>query len=218
MIIPNRFSGPTFAGLSIGLLGGSFNPAHAGHLKASLAAMKRLGLDQVWWLVTPQNPFKSTHGMLPLAERVSRARTLMGRHPRLVVTDLEFALGTRRTFDTLRALRRRMPRTRFVWLAGADTWQAMGTWFRGDAIPTLIPLAVLRRPGSRTGRSVGRLGTRFVQGFGRLAEARGLARRSPPAWLVLDNPRVDLSATRVRNADLGQATKNMPGLRGIEAP
>ncbi|MGH7123366.1 MAG: nicotinate-nucleotide adenylyltransferase, partial [Stellaceae bacterium] len=98
----------------IGLLGGSFNPAHRGHLHVSLEALKRLDLDQVWWLVAPQNPLKPTKGMASLEERLASARQLV-RHPRIAVTDLEARLGTRYTADTLRELRRRFPNTRFVW-------------------------------------------------------------------------------------------------------
>src|SRR5580698_9005109 len=108
-------SGPSFARMRIGLLGGSFNPAHAGHLEMSLHALKRLGLDQVWWLVNPQNPLKPSAGMAPLKERLRDASAL-ARHPKIIVTDIQAQLNTRYTIDTLHALKRHFPRTRFIWL------------------------------------------------------------------------------------------------------
>src|SRR3954471_15978292 len=105
--------------LRIGLLGGSFNPAHEGHVHLSREAIKRLDLDEVWWLVSPQNPLKPARGMAPLEERMAGAVRL-AEPPRLRVTDLEARLGTRYTADTILALKRRFPATRFVWLMGAD--------------------------------------------------------------------------------------------------
>ena len=112
----------------IGLLGGSFNPAHEGHRHISLEALKRLGLDEVWWLVSPQNPLKTDDGMEPLATRVARARQIVGRHPRIRIDAPELVLGTRFTLDTVRALRRVYPRARFVWLTGADILPQFVDW------------------------------------------------------------------------------------------
>jgi len=111
----------------IGLLGGSFNPAHAGHRHISLEAMNRLGLDEVWWLVSPQNPLKSGDGMEPLPTRVARARQL-ARHPRIRVDAPELVLGTRYTLDTVRALKRVYRHARFVWLMGADILPQLVDW------------------------------------------------------------------------------------------
>jgi nicotinate-nucleotide adenylyltransferase len=111
-----RLPGP---GRRIGLLGGSFNPAHRGHLEISRAALKRLGLDQVWWLVSPQNPLKPERGMAPLGQRLTGARRL-ARDLRIRASALESALGTAYTADTVSALARRFPRCHFVWLMGAD--------------------------------------------------------------------------------------------------
>jgi len=103
----------------IGLLGGSFNPAHEGHRHVSLEALKRLGLDEVWWLVSPQNPLKSDDGMEPLATRLARAKQL-AHHSHIRVEAPELLLGTRYTLDTVRALNQRYPHAYFVWLMGAD--------------------------------------------------------------------------------------------------
>ena len=128
----------------IGLLGGSFNPAHEGHLHISLEAMKRLKLDAVWWLVSPQNPLKSTDGMAAYEDRFASAEA-MARHPRIHVSDIEQTLGTRYTVDTLRQLIKRAPRNQFVWLMGADNLAQLHRWKEWDQLLQLSPLAVLDR-------------------------------------------------------------------------
>jgi len=130
----------------IGLLGGSFNPAHAGHRHVALKAMQALGLDQVWLMVSPGNPLKPRAGMAPLAERLASARRIAdGR--RVIATDIEKALGTRFTADTLTKLRRRFPRAVFVFLIGADNLVQLPRWKSWRRIATSTPLAVLPRPG-----------------------------------------------------------------------
>lgn len=129
-----------------GLLGGSFNPAHGGHRAISLAAMQALGLDEVWWLVSPGNPLKPRAGMAPLATRVRSARR-QARHAPIRVTAIERELGTRYTIDTLRALRRRYPKRRFVWLMGADNLAQMHLWKDWRNIAREMPIAVIARPG-----------------------------------------------------------------------
>ena len=181
----------------IGLMGGSFNPAHAGHRDMSIYALKRLQLDAVWWLVSPQNPLKATKGMASLPERVSRAEKI-ARHPRIVVTDIERTLHTRYTVDTLRALKRRYPHVQFVWLMGADNMMQLPRWKQWQAIFKLVPVAVFRRPSYAAGRSKGKVAARFDNAFRRANCARILAAQTPPAWLVLDNQLNRLSATQLR--------------------
>jgi len=129
-----------------GLLGGSFNPAHGGHRRISLAAIETLGLGEVWWLVSPGNPLKEKTGMAPLAARVKAARILARRAP-IRVTAIERDLGTRFTIDTLRALKRRYPGRRFVWLMGADNLAQFHRWKDWRAIAREMPIAVANRPG-----------------------------------------------------------------------
>ncbi|MCA3274331.1 MAG: nicotinate-nucleotide adenylyltransferase [Roseomonas sp.] len=130
----------------IGLLGGSFNPAHAGHLHVARHAMRALGLDQVWLVVSPGNPLKPRAGMAPLSERLASARRIAdGR--RVIATDIERALGTRFTADTLAKLRRRFPRAAFVFLMGADNLVQLPRWKSWRRIAGSTPLAVLPRPG-----------------------------------------------------------------------
>lgn len=131
---------------TVGLLGGSFNPAHGGHRHASLEVMRRLGLDEVWWLVSPQNPLKARAGMAPFEARLASARRA-ARHPRIRVSALEEVFGTQRTVDTLHALKRRFPRIRFVWIMGADNLLQFHRWARWRDIARAVPVVVVARPG-----------------------------------------------------------------------
>lgn len=130
----------------IGLLGGSFNPAHAGHRRLSLHAIRALGLDEVWWLVSPGNPLKPEKGMAPYAVRLASARKV-ARHAPIRATDIEARLGTRYTADTLAKLVRRYPRHRFVWLMGADNLAQFHRWRQWRTIARTVPIAVVARPG-----------------------------------------------------------------------
>jgi nicotinate-nucleotide adenylyltransferase len=134
------------SGRRIGLLGGSFNPAHDGHLHISETALTRLRLDEVWWMVSPQNPLKSSTGMASLETRLRDARSTAQRR-NIHVTDIEFRLGTQYTVDTIRALRLRCPTTRFVWLMGADNLEQMPKWRAWTKVFEMVPVAVFaRRP------------------------------------------------------------------------
>ena len=130
----------------IGLLGGSFNPAHGGHRRISLFAIKALGLDEVWWLVSPGNPLKPKAGMVPLAKRLRSARRQARRAP-IRPTAIEHELGTRYTVDTLRALRARYPVHQFVWLMGSDNLAQFHLWREWRTIARTMPIAVIARPG-----------------------------------------------------------------------
>ncbi|MDP1750180.1 MAG: nicotinate-nucleotide adenylyltransferase [Reyranella sp.] len=181
----------------IGLLGGSFNPAHDGHRHISLEALRRLGLDEVWWLVSPQNPLKSDDGMEPLPTRVARARQL-ARHPRIRVDAPELLLGTRYTLDTVRALRRLYPRARFVWLMGADILPQLKHWLGWRELFAEIPIAAFARPGW----SYPALASAAPRAFARYRLAaeqeRRLASCEPPAWCFIPSRLDSHSATAIR--------------------
>jgi nicotinate-nucleotide adenylyltransferase len=181
----------------IGLLGGSFNPAHAGHRQISLSALRRLRLDEVWWLVSPQNPLKAADGMAPLAQRMAGARTAAS-HARIRVTDVERFLGTRYTVDTIAALRQLFPLTRFVWLMGADNLAQMAHWKRWPDLCRLVPFAVLDRPGKGSRALAGAVARRYPEQ--RLPEhaVRCLADTPPPAWAFVHARLNPLSATALR--------------------
>ena len=131
---------------TVGLLGGSFNPAHGGHRRISLFAKAALGLDEVWWLVSPGNVLKPAAGMAPLPARLASA-SAQSKHAPIVATAIEATLGTRFTVDTLRALVRRYPRLQFVWLMGADNLAQFDRWRRWRVIARTMPIAVIARPG-----------------------------------------------------------------------
>jgi nicotinate-nucleotide adenylyltransferase len=183
----------------VGILGGSFNPAHEGHLEISRTALRRLGLDEVWWLVSPQNPLKPVAGMASLEERVRSARTL-ARDPGIRVTAMEQDLRTRYTADTLAALQRRFPKVRFVWLMGADNLSDISRWERWTQIFHGMPVAVLARPSY----SLKSLAARAARRFGRFRipekAARTLPERRPPAWVFVVGRLNPLSATAIRQA------------------
>ena len=193
--------------LRIGLLGGSFNPAHAGHLHISKLALQRLGLDYVWWLVSPQNPLKPVDGMAPLPDRLRGAAAVAGRHPRRRVSAIEARLGTRYTVDTLAALRRHFPATRFVWLMGADNLAQMPRWRQWSRIFHLVAIAVFDR-GSYSMRALaGKAARRFRRFRVSPDGARSLASRSLPAWAFLPTPLDATSATAIRAARKGDGSR-----------
>jgi nicotinate-nucleotide adenylyltransferase len=186
----------------IGLLGGSFNPAHEGHVHISRVALKRLRLDEIWWLVSPQNPLKPAAGMAPLQDRLAAARDLT-RSRRIRATDVEMHLRTRYTVDTVAALQRRCPEVRFVWLVGADNLMELPRWHRWQDLFGRVPIAVFaRRPYSLWALS-GPAAQRFARFRMREAAAGALASRNPPAWVFLHCRMHPASATAIR--DLRQA-------------
>ncbi|MBF0560961.1 MAG: nicotinate-nucleotide adenylyltransferase [Alphaproteobacteria bacterium] len=180
----------------VGLLGGSFNPAHDGHRHISLAALRLLGLDEVWWLISPQNPLKPTAGMAPLSQRLAYAATI-ARHPRIRVTAMEMCLGTRYTADTLRELTRRFPRIRFVWLMGADNLTQISAWARWKEIFRRVAIAVFAREPYSLRALAGKAGRRYARA--RLGgKARRLPFSTPPAWVFLAVRPHPASATKIR--------------------
>lgn len=184
-------------GLRIGLLGGSFNPAHAAHREISLTALHRLKLDQVWWLVSPQNPLKPVKGMAPLAQRLEQA-TAMAAHPRIRVTDVETTLGTQYTADTLRRLTTHYPRAAFVWLMGADNLAQFHQWRDWRGIARTMPIAVLDRPGFNLKAVQGRAARWLSPHRLPRYDAAALPGKAPPAFLLLKSKLNPLSATVIR--------------------
>ena len=202
---PGRFGGPALGGLRIGLLGGSFNPAHDGHRFISQRAMAALGLDAVWWLVSPQNPLKPRDGMAPLADRLARARHL-ARHPRIRVTDLEQSLGTRYTVDTAAAIQTCYPKVRFVWIIGADNFCQLPQWTRWTALMQRIPVAIVTRHPYSLRAGLCQAAMRFSRARLPEATARTLPDRDPPAWVLLHGPAHPASATALRSRGQGLVT------------
>ncbi|MCZ8315901.1 nicotinate-nucleotide adenylyltransferase [Phreatobacter sp.] len=183
--------------MRIGLFGGSFNPPHEAHRLAALAALKKLGLDAVWWLVSPGNPLKSGRGLAPLEERIAAAKRL-ARHPRIAVTGIEASLGTRYTSDTIAALKARCRGVRFVWIMGADNLAQFHLWQNWRGIAAMLPLAVIDRPGASLRASAGVAAQTLARH--RLTESDGLllADARPPAWIFLHGLKSPLSSTALR--------------------
>jgi nicotinate-nucleotide adenylyltransferase len=184
--------------MRIGLFGGSFDPPHEGHVHASMVALERLGLDRVWWLVSPGNPLKPRQPA-PIAERIAAARSLID-DLRIVVSDVEAQLGTPYSWSTIRYLKSRMARVQLVWIVGADIFATFHLWRDWRRIATALPLAVVDRPGSSFAATASPL-ARLLDGR-RLAEAdaRLLADQPPPCWVFLHSPLNSASSTRLREA------------------
>ncbi len=188
---------PHRPGLRVGLFGGSFNPAHAGHRHATLLAMHRLHLDWAWWIVTPGNPLKDTRALPPLERRIAGARRV-ARHPRIAVTGFEAAIRTRYTLDTLAFLRRRCPGVDFVWVMGADNLAGFHRWRGWRRIADLMPIAVVDRPGFTLRATHSRAALALDAWRVEERDAPRLATREPPAWTFLHGPRSHLSSTALR--------------------
>jgi nicotinate-nucleotide adenylyltransferase len=184
---------PVTQGKRVGLLGGSFNPAHEGHLHISALALKHLKLDQLWWLVSPQNPLKPETGMASLKERMKAAKKIAASDPDIVVCDLENSLSTRHTVDTIEALKVEFPEVSFVWVMGADLLVQVPQWKRWRALFRMVPVAIFARPAYSARIARYRVGS--------------LANMRPPAWAYMRTRLNRMSATRIRAED-GQGTQN----------
>jgi nicotinate-nucleotide adenylyltransferase len=201
---------PAQRGMRIGLLGGSFNPPHAAHRLISLTALRRLRLDQIWWMVTPGNPLKEHSGLLALGERAGLCQKV-SRHPRIKVTAFEAGIGTAYTAQSLRFLRRNFPGVHFVWLMGADNLAGFHRWNEWQAIFELMPLAVEDRPRWRYRA----LASPAARRFGRFripeSKAPALPCLAPPAWCYLSGPLSKLSSTALRANGSVPALSRMAG-------
>lgn len=188
----------------IGLLGGSFNPAHAGHRRISLEAIRQLRLDELWWLVSPQNPLKSATDMAPLDVRLAQAKQV-ARHPRIRPLAIEAELGTRYTVDTVAKLQRRYPRVRFIWIMGADNLAGFHRWRAWRRLAAQVPIAVFARPhyirASLFAPAMGWL-RRFRH---RAARASHWTEWETPAIVILTSRLDSTSATAIRARDPGWA-------------
>ena len=190
--------------MRIGLLGGSFNPAHSGHRNLSLVALKHLKLDVIWWLVSPQNPLKGADDTAPIEERMHVAQ-LVADHPRIIVTNIESAIGTQYTADTLKALTFLYPRSRFVWLMGADNLEQIPKWDRWNKIFETMPVAIINRPpptnnGTKPNfrAALGKAAQRYHHARVASEDASGLPLKTAPAWTYIRSPLNPMSSTALR--------------------
>ena len=188
---------PFGRGQRIGLYGGSFNPAHDGHRHVSVAALRLLGLDSVWWLVTPANPLKDGSELAPIEERAQFAARIAA-HPRIAVSCAEQAFGTTYTADFIRILRQRAPDVHFVFLMGSDNLGTFHRWERWQEIAASLPLAVFNRPGSLAAPLSAPAAQALTPYRVDASDAPLLAGMTPPAWVYLVGPRTAASSTALR--------------------
>ncbi|MCX7587675.1 nicotinate-nucleotide adenylyltransferase [Phenylobacterium sp. 58.2.17] len=184
-------------GMRVGLYGGSFNPAHEGHAHVAETARRRLQLDRVIWLVSPQNPLKAAHETAPLETRLAAARAI-ARGRSMIVSDAETRLGSQYTIDTIQALKARFPGVDFVWIMGADSLASFHRWRGWTQIMAQVPVAVVSRPWislkSRSSPAARRFGSARVS----LLEAKLLPGAKPPRWVFLTGPLNFQSSTALR--------------------
>ncbi|MEM7214683.1 MAG: nicotinate-nucleotide adenylyltransferase [Pseudomonadota bacterium] len=186
-------------GARIGLFGGSFNPPHDGHLNVSDLALKRLKLDQIWWIVTPGNPLKDTTELPGLATRIRLCRELV-RHPRIKITAFEAAFKVRYSADTIRLVRKYRLRHKFVWLMGADNLAELHRWQDWREITEMLPIAVIDRPGSTLSYRSARAAITLSRHRIDEADASLLPDMKPPAWTFIHGPRSMHSSTAIRSS------------------
>ncbi len=184
-------------GMAVGLFGGSFNPPHGGHTLVAETALRRLRLDQLWWIVTPGNPLKDNSALLPLAERISLSERC-ARDPRIKVTAFEAGHRVRYTADTVELVLSRKRGVHFVWMMGADSMQTFHRWERWREIARSVPIAVFDRPGSTSSFLSSTMAKAFAHARVDESDAPLLARMQPPAWTFVHGPRSSLSSTQLR--------------------
>lgn len=184
-------------GMAVGLFGGSFNPPHEGHLLVAEIALRRLGLDQMWWMVTPGNPLKSRSELASLPDRIAMSEKLI-QDPRIKVTAFEKSLGGSYTADTLAHVKARNPHVHFVWVMGADSLKTFHLWQKWQEIAATFPIAVIDRPGSTLSFLSSKMARTFDYARVDEDDAGTLWKRPAPAWTFIHGPRSALSSTAIR--------------------
>ncbi len=184
-------------GMAVGLFGGSFNPPHEGHLLVAEIALRRLGLDQLWWMVTPGNPLKSRSELASLADRLSMCEKLV-QDPRIKITAFEKTLEGSYTANTLAVVKAKNPQARFVWIMGADSLSTFHNWQKWREIVSTFPIAVVDRPGSTLSFLSSKMARTFDYARVDEDDAETLWKRKAPAWTFIHGPRSTLSSTALR--------------------
>jgi len=184
-------------GMAVGLFGGTFNPPHDGHLLVAELALRRMALDQVWWMVTPGNPLKHNYGLPPLADRIAWCER-MNEDPRVKITAFEARYNVQYTAQTLALVKARNPGVRFVWIMGADNLATFHHWQNWRGIAMTFPIAVIDRPGSTLSFLSSVMAKTFAHARIDESDAALLAHLRPPAWTFIHGPRSPLSSTAIR--------------------
>lgn len=189
----------TERGMVIGLFGGSFNPPHAGHALVAEIALRRLGLDQLWWMVTPGNPLKNRADLAPLATRIKACEALVS-DPRIKITAFEQSFGVTYTANTLALIKAKNPLARFIWIMGADNLRSFHRWQNWRKIAETFPIAVIDRPGATLAYLSSTMAQAYSQARVDEDDAGILWTKTAPAWMFIHGPRSTLSSTALRNA------------------
>ena len=194
---PHILDGARWCGRRVGLLGGSFNPPHEGHMHISLSALQALELDCIWWLVTPQNPLKQEKP-LPLEKRMALCREI-ANHPKIIISDIEETLGTQKTIDTMHALKKRFSKTAFVWISGMDNAHELHHWARWKGLLGMVPMAHFARPGANT--LMKSCKTRMLSQQKQIVTQRTGRRSLAPkqTYWMMQKRMMDISSTEIRN-------------------
>lgn len=187
-------------GMAVGLFGGSFNPPHEGHLLVAEIALRRLGLDQLWWMVTPGNPLKSRSELALLGDRLAMSEKLID-DPRIKITAFEKTLGGSYTADTLAFVKAKNPLVHFVWVMGADSLKTFHHWQKWQTIASTFPIAVIDRPGATLSFLSSKMARTFDYARVDEDDAGTLWKRRAPAWTFIHGPRSALSSTAIRAAN-----------------
>ena len=190
----------TASGMTIGLFGGSFNPPHEGHRLVAETAIKRLGLDQLWWMVTPGNPLKNVSELLPLAERIELSEQ-MAPGPRVKVTAFEAAYKVRFSADTIALIKARHHDINFIWVMGADNLKNFHHWQRWGQIVQMLPIAIIDRPGSTLSYVSSKMALTYDYARVDEDDAISLAKLKAPAWTLIHGPRSTLSSSAIRGSN-----------------
>ncbi|MFN7025681.1 MAG: nicotinate-nucleotide adenylyltransferase [Pseudorhizobium sp.] len=189
----------TERGMVVGLFGGSFNPPHEGHLLVAEIALRRLSLDQLWWMVTPGNPLKSRTELAPLASRIAMCERL-ARDPRMKITAFEQALGSPYTAHTLSHIRNRKRGVHFIWIMGADGLRNFHRWQEWRSIAHTFPIAIIDRPGSTLSFLSSKMTRTFDYARVDEDDAGIIWRKPAPAWTFIHGPRSTSSSTNLRQS------------------
>ena len=196
---PTLYDGARWAGKRIGLLGGSFNPPHAGHLHIARIALAKFGLDFVWWIVTPQNPLKDRKDMAPYEERFTKVEQLTAHHPRMMATHLENLLQTNYTYETVLALKQHYPNTEFIWICGMDNAYIFHRWDRWQDLARLIPITFIARPPARLLVKSDPVRRLDIPQYNK-TKGRKTGLSSPSITWIRGTKMVDISSTRIRKS------------------
>ena len=185
-------------GLKIGLMGGSFNPPHNGHLKIAKLALKNLNLDEVWWLVSTKNPLKTSKGLMSLSKRVELTKKI-ANHPKFTVLNIENNLKTKNSYDLLKKILPRLSNMKLIWIMGSDNLFNFSKWYKAKKISNLIPVAVFNRTGSSL-RSINSKGAYVLGKRINSSRLKLLSISEPPIWGYFHNVNINISSTIIRGS------------------